>query len=82
MRPVLTNHLPNDIVNAADLFATAYDLANVGSSFTLLYGSTLIKGDKDILKQNIADGFKTNFSKTDPRDLLPGFNIIANGFCL
>ncbi len=82
MRPVLTNHLPNDIDNAAELFATAYDLANIGSSFTLLYGSSLIRGDKAILKQNIADGLRMNFSKINPLELITGYNLMATGFCL
>jgi hypothetical protein len=82
MRPVLTNHLPNDIDNAAELFATAYDLSNVGSSFTLLYGSSLLRGDKQILKQNIADGLRMNFSKINPLDLITGYNLMATGFCL
>jgi len=73
----------NDLDDAADKIATAYELSNVADSGPL-FGAKLIKGDKDKLKQFLSLGLKTNFYlKLSSQDSVePGFTLMATGFCL
>lgn len=73
-----------DFADAADKIATAYELANLGSTSTF-FGAKLIRGNKDILKTFLQLGMGVNFSLplAYPRDKVePGFMLMATGFCL
>lgn len=71
-----------DYEKAADAIATAYDLANVGSSMTL-FGSTLLKGDKETLKQFLLQGLTMNAGLVKYLPVVePGWTMMANGFCM
>lgn len=73
----------NDLDDAADKIATAYELSNIADSGPF-FGAKLIKGDKDKLKQFLSLGLKTNFYlKSVSQDSIePGFTLMATGFCL
>ena len=84
LRPYWNTWSVNDLDDAADKIATAYELSKIGDTAPF-FGAKLIKGDKETLKTFLAQGLKLNFTVTqklpDP-SVEPGFTLIATGFCL
>jgi hypothetical protein len=84
LKPYWESNSIKDLDDAADKIATAYDLSNVGDTQTI-FGSKLIKGNKDILKTCLSIGMQVNFASkyvTKENEVPPGFTIMATGFCL
>jgi hypothetical protein len=83
LRPYWRSWGINDLDDAADKIATAYELSNIGDTAPF-FGAKLIKGDKDTLKQFLSLGLQVNFhlTSTDPDSVEPGFTLMATGFCL
>lgn len=84
LRPYWNTWSVNDLDDAADKIATAYDLSNIGDSAPF-FGAKLLKGDKETLKTFLSSGLKLNFSltaKVPPPLVEPGFTLMATGFCL
>lgn len=82
LKPLMEPLTLADYEKAADAIATAYDLANVGSSMTL-FGSTLLKGDKETLKQFLLQGLTMNAGLVKYLPVVePGWTMMANGFCM
>lgn len=84
LKPYWESKTVNDLDDAADKIATAYDLSNIGDTQTL-FGAKLIKGNKDILKTFLSIGLKVNFGLkgiVGEKEVPPGFKIMATGFCL
>ncbi len=85
LRPYIASKSIKDPADAADKIATAYDLANVGSSGPF-FGAKLIKGDKQTLKTFIQLGLEVNSRivsiSPDKDKIEPGFVLMALGFCL
>lgn len=73
-----------DFTDAADKIATAYELANIGSTAPF-FGAKLIRGNKAILQTFLTLGMGVNFSLPLPYEqdkTEPGFTLMAIGFCL
>jgi len=82
LKPLMAPLTLADYERAADAIATAYDLANVGSSMTL-FGSTLLRGDKETLKQFLLQGLTMNAGLVKYLPVVePGWTMMANGFCM
>ena len=85
LRPYIESKSIKDSADAADKIATAYDLANIGSSGPF-FGAKLLKGDKDTLKSFIQLGLEVNLRivsiSSDKDKVEPGFTLMALGFCL
>ena len=84
LRPYWQSFSINDLDDAADKIATAYDLSNIGNSAPF-FGAKLIRGDKDTLKSFLSFGLKLNFNlkeKLPDPSVEPGFTLMATGFCL
>jgi len=83
LRPYWSSWGVNDLDDAADKIATAYELSNIGDTAPF-FGAKLIKGDKDTLKQFLSLGLQVNFYLTSvgKDDVEPGFTLMATGFCL
>ena len=59
LRPYIASRSIKDAADAADKIATAYDLANIGSSGPF-FGEKLIKGDKQTFKTFVQIGLEIN----------------------
>lgn len=82
LRPYWNTWSVNNLDDAADKIATAYDLSNIASSGPI-FGAKLIKGDKQTLKQFLSAGLNVNFNlQVKPPGVSPGFTLMATGFCL
>ena len=82
LKPLMEPLTLGDYEKAADAIATAYDLANVGSSMTI-FGSILLKGDKETLKNFLLQGFTMNAGLVKYLPVVePGWTMMANGFCM
>jgi hypothetical protein len=83
LRPYWSSWGVNDLDDAADKIATAYELSNIGDTAPF-FGAKLIKGDKDTLKQFLSLGLQVNFHLTSVGEdsVEPGFTLMATGFCL
>ncbi|WWT39301.1 hypothetical protein [Microcystis phage Mel-JY01] len=84
LKPIWGSWVSNDFDSAAEAIATAYEIANIGSAKTF-FGSTLIYGNKQILKNFLKIGFQLNYSltvKTPPTVVESGYTMFATGFCL
>jgi hypothetical protein len=82
LKPLMEPLTLGDYEKAADAIATAYDLANVGSSMTI-FGSILLKGDKETLKKFLLQGFTMNAGLAKYQPVVePGWTVMANGFCM
>jgi len=84
LRPFWNTWSVGGIPDAADKIATAYELANIGSSGPF-FGAKLVKGNKEVLTNFLTQGLNLNFSlqvKTPSPFVEPGFTLIATGFCL
>jgi len=82
LKPLMEPLTLGDYEKAADAIATAYDLANVGSSMTI-FGSILLKGDKETLKKFLLQGFTMNAELAKYQPVVePGWTVMANGFCM
>jgi hypothetical protein len=84
LRPYIASRSIKDAADAADKIATAYDLANIGSSGPF-FGAKLIKGDKQTLKTFVQLGLEINSRivsvSPDGNKVEPGFLLMALGFC-
>lgn len=82
LRPYWNSWSVNNLDDAADKIATAYDLANMGNSGPF-FGAKLIKGDKETLKTFLSAGLNVNFGlQLKPEGVVPGFTLMATGFCM
>lgn len=84
LRPYWQSWSVNDLDDAADKIATAYELANIGDTAPF-FGAKLLKGDKETLKKFLSSGLKLNFTvtaKLPSPSVEPGFTLMATGFCL
>lgn len=85
LKPYFAAKSVKDISEAADMLATAYELANMGDSAPF-FGAKLIKGDKSTLKSFLELGMQINYNltsiSTDEDKIEPGFTLMALGFCL
>jgi hypothetical protein len=82
LKPLMQPLTLADYERAADAIATAYDVANVGSSMTL-FGSILLKGDKETLKNFLLQGLTMNAGLVKYLPVVePGWTMMANGFCM
>lgn len=82
LRPYWNTWSVNNLDDAADKIATAYDLANMGSTGPF-FGAKLIKGDKENLKKFLSAGLNVNFGlQVKPDGVIPGFTLMATGFCM
>lgn len=82
LKPLMEPLTLADYEKVADAIATAYDVANVGSSMTL-FGSILLKGDKETLKQFLFQGLTMNAGLVKYLPVVePGWTMMANGFCM
>lgn len=75
LKPEMASFNIKDNKHMADLLSTAYDLANIGTSGTI-FGSKILKGNKETLKSLIEKGFELNFKGNTNE----GFSIVASGF--
>ena len=57
LRPYWNTWSVNDLDDAADKIATAYELSNIGDTAPF-FGAKLIKGNKETLKTFLAQGLK------------------------
>ena len=82
LKPLMEPLTLADYEKAADAIATAYDVSNVGMSMTI-FGSILMKGNKEILKSFLLQGLTMNAGLTSYLPVVePGWTLMANGFCL
>jgi len=82
LRPYWNTWSVNNLDDAADKIATAYDLSNVGSSGPF-FGAKVIKGDKQTLKTFLSAGLNVNFRlEVKLPGTPPGFTLMATGFCM
>jgi len=82
LTPLMEQQAFTNYEKAADAIATAYDLSNVGMSMTI-FGSILMKGDKETLKSFLLQGLTMNSGLTSYLPVVePGWTLMANGFCL
>jgi hypothetical protein len=82
LRPYWNTWSVNNLDDAADKIATAYDLSNIASSGPF-FGAKLVKGDRQTLKTFLSAGLNVNFGlQVKPPDITPGFTLMATGFCM
>lgn len=82
LKPFMEPLTLGDYEKAADAIATAYDISNIGMSMTI-FGSILLKGNKEILKSFLLQGLTLNSNLVSYLPVVePGWTTMATGFCM
>lgn len=80
LKPAIEGTLPKDTTQFAELFATAYNLSNVGVSGTV-FGSKLVSANKSFLADSINKAFAANMSDGSGFAGEITYKLFAIGIC-